>query len=71
MATAPFARLNRWQRIPIVDGRPTIHRPWAWHYGGRCSDVETDGEIAPHSRCGDCDLHNQTVTITVISEVAA
>ena len=29
------------------------------------------GEIAPHSRSGDCDLHNQTMTITVISEVAA
>jgi hypothetical protein len=29
------------------------------------------GEIAPHSRSGDCDLHNQTMTITIISEVAA
>jgi hypothetical protein len=29
------------------------------------------GEIAPHSRSGDCDLHNQTMTITVISELAA
>ena len=29
------------------------------------------GEIAPHSRSGDCGLHNQTMTITVISEVAA
>jgi hypothetical protein len=31
------------------------------------------GEIAPHCRSGDCDLHNQTMTmtITVISEVAA
>jgi hypothetical protein len=29
------------------------------------------GEIAPHSISGVCDLHNQTMTITVISEVAA
>jgi len=29
------------------------------------------GETAPHSRSGDCDLHNQTMIITVISEVAA
>jgi hypothetical protein len=29
------------------------------------------GENAPHSRSGDCDLHNQTMTITVISEIAA
>jgi len=29
------------------------------------------GEIAPHSRSGVCDLHNQTMAITVISEVAA
>jgi hypothetical protein len=28
------------------------------------------GEIAPHSSSGVCDLHNQTMTITVISEVA-
>ena len=27
------------------------------------------GEIAPHSSSGVCDLHNQTMTITVISEV--
>jgi hypothetical protein len=26
------------------------------------------GEIAPHSVSGDCDLHNQTMTITLISE---
>jgi hypothetical protein len=29
------------------------------------------GEIAPHSVSGVCDLHNQTMTITVISEDAA
>ena len=29
------------------------------------------GEIAPHSVSGICELHNQTMTITVISEVVA
>jgi len=42
-------------------------------YFGASDALGTDsyGEIAPHSRSGDCDLHNQTMTITVISEVAA
>ncbi|MBI4275032.1 MAG: FIST C-terminal domain-containing protein [Rhizobiales bacterium] len=29
------------------------------------------GEIAPHSISGYCDLHNQTMTVTTITEVAA
>jgi len=29
------------------------------------------GEIAPHCTSGVCDLHNQTMTITLISEVVA
>ncbi len=29
------------------------------------------GEIAPHSGSGDCDLHNQTMTVTIISEGVA
>ncbi|HWS65391.1 MAG TPA: hypothetical protein VN325_21760 [Steroidobacteraceae bacterium] len=42
-------------------------------YFGASDALGTDsyGEIAPHSRSGDCDLDNQTMTITVISEVAA
>jgi hypothetical protein len=27
------------------------------------------GEIAPHAVSGVCELHNQTMTVTVISEV--
>ena len=29
------------------------------------------GEISPHSASGVCELHNQTMTVTTISEVAA
>lgn len=29
------------------------------------------GEIAPHSLSGFCDLHNQTMTVTTITEIAA
>jgi hypothetical protein len=28
------------------------------------------GEISPHSASGVCELHNQTMTVTTISEVA-
>jgi hypothetical protein len=29
------------------------------------------GEISPHSVSGVCELHNQTMTVTTISEAAA
>jgi hypothetical protein len=29
------------------------------------------GEIAPHAASGFCDLHNQTMTVTTITEAAA
>ena len=31
----------------------------------------SNGEISPHHGSFDCKLHNQTMTITLVSEVAA
>jgi len=28
------------------------------------------GEISPHARSGQCELHNQTMTVTTLAEVA-
>jgi hypothetical protein len=28
------------------------------------------GEISPHAQSGDCELHNQTMTVTTLAEVA-
>jgi len=29
-----------------------------------------DGEISPHAKSGKCELHNQTMTVTTLAEVA-
>jgi hypothetical protein len=28
------------------------------------------GEISPHAKSGHCELHNQTMTVTTLAEVA-
>ena len=41
------------------------------YFGSRASLASGAAEISPHAVSGICELHNQTMTITTITELAA